>query len=128
MQMKAYQIIQTTIAALISLGMCSCEPKVDPSDDDQPQIINTPFTDIPEELTGIWYADHNEGPLTVNWEQGTFQGEQGYREFRTMVFTKNGKNAVEYSTQTYNSGDEVKQYIFKINGTLKYKADSEPPT
>jgi uncharacterized protein (TIGR02145 family) len=86
----------------------------------QEPLANTPFTSIPDEMVGTWYADHNKGSLLVNWQRGTFRGEQGFREFRTMVFTKNGKEAVEYTSEVYNSGDEVKQYLYKITGTLEY--------
>ncbi|UOQ71542.1 hypothetical protein [Hymenobacter cellulosilyticus] len=83
---------------------------------------DTPFSSIPDELVGTWFASHNAGPLTTNWEKGTFQGEQGFREFRTMVFTKDGKNAVEYTSEVFISSDETKQYLYRITGTLEYKA------
>ncbi len=84
---------------------------------------NTPFTSIPDELVGTWYAENNAGPMTTNWEQGTFQGEYGFREYRTMVFTKDGKNAVEYTSEVYTYTDEVKQYMYKRIGTLEYKTN-----
>jgi uncharacterized protein (TIGR02145 family) len=61
--------------------------------------------------------------MTTNWEQGTFQGEEGLREYRTMVFTKDGKNAVEYTSTVYTTTTEVKQYMFKRVGTLEYKTN-----
>jgi len=107
---------------------CKDDPAVEPAPNDptmeEPAVIpNTPVTPIPEEMAGTWYADLNEGPLTLNWEQGTFQGEQGFKEFRTMVFTADGKNAVEYTTEVMNSGDEVKRYFYKLTGTLEYKTN-----
>ncbi|RAK00102.1 uncharacterized protein (TIGR02145 family) [Larkinella arboricola] len=87
------------------------------------EMPNTPYTSIPDDLVGTWYASHNNGPLTKNWENKTFQGEAGFREFRTMIFTKDGKNAVEYTSEVYSgSGGEEKQYLYKITGTLEYQA------
>jgi uncharacterized protein (TIGR02145 family) len=82
---------------------------------------DSPHTSIPDAWVGTWYADHNQGPLTVNWDRGTFQGEQGFREFRTMVLTQDGQEAVEYYSEVFNSGDEVKQYLYKLTGTLEYQ-------
>lgn len=108
-----------------ALGSCKSEPADSvtpepPVDTESP--IEKPFTAIPDEFVGTWYAYHNEGPLTDNWANGTFQGEQGFREFRTMVFTKDGRNAVEYTSQVYNYAGETQQIIYKITGTLEYKA------
>jgi uncharacterized protein (TIGR02145 family) len=111
------------------LGSCKQEsvdsPTPNPGDGEEPSTgtpIDRPFTAIPDEYVGIWYAYHNDGPLTDTWTQGTFQGEQGFREFRTMVFTADGRNAVEYTSEVYNQGDETLQIIYKITGTLVYKA------
>jgi len=93
-----------------------------PPTEEEPIIKETPTTSIPEELAGTWFADNNDGPLTANWDAGTFQGEQGFKEFRTMVFTNDGKNAVEYTTEVMNSGDEVKRYFYRIVGSLEYQA------
>ncbi len=109
----------------------SCEPEDAPTPDqgggsggpiENPAEtpIETPFTSIPDALVGTWFASDNDGPLTTNWEKGTFQGQQGFKEFRTMVFTKNGKEAVEYTTDVVNFGGETKQYFYKISGTLEY--------
>jgi uncharacterized lipoprotein NlpE involved in copper resistance len=116
---------------LIVLTLLGCQnrepvPVVDtqPDDQEQPETPpgnNPPSTSIPVEFVGTWYADHNQGSLVANWEEGTFQGEPGFREFRTMVFTRNGKDAVEYTSEVYTSGDEVKQYLYKITGTLAYQ-------
>lgn len=116
------------ISGFVAFTLGSCDPDENtPEPDNNPEnpgeVIETPFTSIPDELVGTWYADHNANPLTTNWEQGTFQGEQGFREFRTMVFTKDGKNAIEYSSEIFNMGDEVKQYLFKRVGTLEYKTN-----
>ncbi len=95
-----------------------------PSGEEEEQVIkDTPTTSIPEEMAGTWFADNNDGPLTANWDAGTFQGEQGFKEFRTMVFTADGKNAVEYTTEVMNSGDEVKRYFYKVTGSLEYKTN-----
>ncbi|UOG76445.1 hypothetical protein MTX78_07550 [Hymenobacter tibetensis] len=108
------------------LGACredDPEPAVTPPPgEEEPVIPNTPSTFIPEEMNGTWFADSNDGPLTANWDAGTFQGEQGFKEFRTMVFTNDGKNAVEYTTEVMNSGDEVKRYFYRIVGSLEYKS------
>ncbi len=88
-----------------------------PGNPGTPQIPNTPVTAIPDELVGTWYADGNRNPLTENWDQGTFQGETGFREFRTMVFTKDGREAIEYTSGVYSG----KQVMFKRTGTLEYK-------
>jgi uncharacterized protein (TIGR02145 family) len=68
-------------------------------------------------MVGTWYADGNRNPLTENWEKGTFQGETGFREYRTMVFTKDGKEAIEYTSGVYSG----KNVMFKRIGTLEYK-------
>ncbi|MDF7810639.1 FISUMP domain-containing protein [Hymenobacter sp. YC55] len=93
-----------------------------PPNEEEPIIKDTPTTSIPEEMAGTWFADNNDGPLTANWDAGTFQGEQGFKEFRTMVFTNDGKSAVEYTTEVMNSGDEVKRYFYRIVGSLEYQA------
>jgi uncharacterized protein (TIGR02145 family) len=127
--MKSLKYLLPTLL-LIVLALFSCKtegpaPVADQEPDEEKEApaknTNTPFTSIPDELVGTWYADHNKEPLLVNWEKGTFQGEPGFREFRTMVFTKNGKEAVEYTSEVYVSGDEEKQYLYKITGTLEYK-------
>ncbi|KAA6439858.1 hypothetical protein FEM33_10430 [Dyadobacter flavalbus] len=116
------------ICAAAMLLMVSCKNENNPVPPEDPvvdgEVGETPYTTIPDEFVGTWYPDHNQGPLSTNWEQGTFQGEQGFREFRTMVFTKNGKNAVEYTSEVFNSGDEVLQYLYKLTGTLEYKANN----
>ncbi|MEZ0610111.1 FISUMP domain-containing protein [Fibrella sp. WM1] len=108
-----------------ALGGCK-NAATEPVDPTQPPggepPLEKPFTAIPDEFVGTWYAYHNQGPLTDNWTNGTFQGEQGFREFRTMVFTGDGRNAVEYTSQVYNYGDETLQIIYKVTGTLVYKA------
>jgi uncharacterized protein (TIGR02145 family) len=118
---------QLMLSALLALSLSSCEEKNDPAPNPGPPTeggeIEKPFTAIPDEFVGTWYADHNENPLTINWEQGTFQGESGFREFRTMVLTKDGQNAVEYTTSVHNLTDEVKHYFYKITGTLEYKTN-----
>src|SRR5690606_599434 len=48
----------------------------------------------------------------------------GFKDFRTFVLTKDGKNAVEYTTEVMNVSDEVKQYSYKMTGTLTYDANS----
>lgn len=96
----------------------------DPTDNE----VETPFTEIPDEFVGTWYADHNESPLNTNWEQGTFQGEQGFREFRTLVLTKDGKNAVEYTTEIMNVLDEVKQYFYQLSGSLTFNSQNRTLT
>lgn len=92
-----------------------------PPIEEEPVIPETPTTSIPDEMAGTWFADANTGPLTANWDAGTFQGEQGFKEFRTMVFTADGKNSVEYTTEVMNSGDEVKRYFYRVVGSLEYK-------
>ncbi|UOQ67596.1 hypothetical protein [Hymenobacter volaticus] len=94
-----------------------------PPNEEEPIIKDTPTTSIPEEMAGTWFADNNDGPLTANWDAGTFQGEQGFKEFRTMVFTNDGKSAVEYTTEVMNSADEVKRYFYRVVGSLEYKTN-----
>ncbi len=125
---KARNLLPTLLLVVFSLFACnpdSPDPvkadEPDDKDETEKPMPEAPHTSIPDAWVGTWYADHNKGPLTTNWEEGTFQGEQGFREFRTMVFTKNGKEAVEYYSEVYNSGDEVKQYLYKLTGTLEHK-------
>ncbi len=121
--------IYISFSVLITVTLSSCElddVDPDPGNTEEPptteepggeEIPNTPFTSIPDELVGTWYTSANENPLTINWKEGTFQGETGFQEFRTMVFAKDGKNAIEYYTETYGSGRGV---MFKRIGTLVY--------
>jgi uncharacterized protein (TIGR02145 family) len=125
---KARNLLPSLLLVVFSLFACnpdSPDPvkadEPDDKDETEKPMPEAPHTSIPDAWVGTWYADHNKGPLTTNWEEGTFQGEQGFREFRTMVFTKNGKEAVEYYSEVYNSGDEVKQYLYKLTGTLEHK-------
>jgi uncharacterized protein (TIGR02145 family) len=103
------------------------KPKPDkdnkPPDGGDKGTPNTPFTSIPDALVGTWYINHNANPLTTNWEAGTFQGEIGFREFRTMVFTKDGKNAVEYTSWVRSETGDGDRYMFKRIGTLEYKTN-----
>lgn len=123
--MNRMTFLTCTLGALLLGSLSNCKQNgrtiIEPEPEPNPPVT-TPYTNIPQEYVGIWYADHNEGPLTANWEKGTFQGEQGFREFRTMVFTADGKNAVEYTSEVFNSKDEVLQIIYKITGTLTYSA------
>lgn len=116
------------LAAMVVLTCSGCDKDdakpADPTDPTTPSDgggIETPFTAIPAKFVGTWFIDHNQGPLSANWEQGTFQGEQGFREFRTIVMTADGKNAVEYTSDVSNVGDEVKQRLYKMTGTLEHK-------
>ncbi len=122
------------LLAALAVAVSSCEvedtpPKEEPTtpttptQPTDPTTPTTPFTQIPAEFVGTWYAELNQGPLTVDWEEGTFQGEQGFKEYRTMVFTQDGKNAVEYTTDIVNVGDEVKKYFYEMKGTLEYKTN-----
>ncbi|GAB3709339.1 hypothetical protein GCM10027592_45410 [Spirosoma flavus] len=111
----------TLVASLIT-ALCSCKPNEPIAPGENPEsTLETPYTTIPDEFVGTWFASHNEGPLTDNWNNKTFQGEQGFREFRTMVFTQDGKNAIEYTTSVYNTSSETHQRFYKITGTLEYK-------
>ncbi|WP_242929106.1 FISUMP domain-containing protein [Pontibacter vulgaris] len=118
------------LGAMVAFTFSSCDKEdakpsnpTDPTSPTDDEVIETPFTAIPAKFVGTWYIDHNQGPLSANWEQGTFQGEQGFREFRTIVMTADGKNAVEYTSDVTNVGDEVKQYIYKMTGTLEHQAN-----
>lgn len=118
------------LSAIVAFSVSGCDTEEakpsDPTDPATPtdgEVIETPFTTIPSQYVGTWYIEHNQGPLSANWEQGTFQGEQGFREFRTIVITADGKNAVEYTSDVLNVGDEVKQYFYKMTGTLEHKTN-----
>jgi len=87
-------------------------------------IEEKPSTPIPDVLVGTWYNSDNEGPLTENWNNGTFQGQAGFREFKTMVLTKNGNNAIEYSTRVIVTGSTTEKQFYKITGTLELVAKS----
>lgn len=128
----ARKITLLSFAASILLvsSLSSCKGDLDnptpgPDNPDERPVDppTAPATSIPDELVGTWYASHNANPLTENWEKKTFQGEVGFREFRTMVFTKDGKNAVEYTSEVYNYNGEISQYMYKITGTLEYKSN-----
>ncbi len=123
MKNTKHLFLHLMLSAFAAITFCSCETEENSPKPIDDEVVETPFTQIPDELVGTWFADHNDGPLTTNWDQSTFQGEQGFREFRTMVFPKEGKNAVEYTTEVVNVGDEVKQYFYRLSGTLEYKTN-----
>lgn len=85
------------------------------------EVIDTPFTAIPDEYVGTWYAELNDEPMNTNWDQGTFQGEQGFSEFRTLVLTKDGKNAVEYTSEVVNVSELMCRSVFNIIRRLPWK-------
>ncbi|GAB3258623.1 hypothetical protein GCM10027347_22070 [Larkinella harenae] len=118
---------KAALLALVISTLASCNhEKVNPEEGGNggQEVPTTPSTSIPDHLVGTWYASHNAGPLIDNWEKKTFQGEAGFREFRTMIFPKDGKNAIEYTSEVYSgSGGEEKQYLYKITGTLEYQAN-----
>ncbi|MBO0953347.1 hypothetical protein, partial [Fibrella forsythiae] len=64
-----------------ALGSCKHEPADSLVPGPGEELLDKPFTAIPDEYVGTWFAYHNEGPLTQTWSQGSFQGEQGFREF-----------------------------------------------
>ncbi|WP_187261073.1 FISUMP domain-containing protein [Pontibacter beigongshangensis] len=123
MKKLSIQYPNLLFSALLAFCICSCEVEDNPPKVVDDEVADSPHTEIPEEFVGTWFADHNDGPLSDNWEQGAFQGEQGFREFRTLVFTKNGKNAIEYTTEISNVGDEEKKRFYKLTGTLEYKSN-----
>lgn len=118
---------KTLLFACFALTIIGCkDDEIDPEIPDENGGgggIETPSSPIPAQFNGTWYAEHNEGPLNENWEEETFQGEQGWKEFRTLIITSDGKNAVEYTTEIMNVLDEVKQYSYKISGTLTYHSN-----
>ena len=91
-----------------------------------PPAPTTPATSIPDALVGTWYVDTNSGPMTNNWDQGTFQGSQGFAEYRTMVLTKTGTGAVEYHSEVFNVGGEEQRRLYKMTGTLNCDASTTP--
>lgn len=116
------------ILALLMTGLVSCKPDLTPNPTAEPPDtpsgeapVDPPFTTVPEEFVGTWFASHNEGPLTTSWEKGLFQGEPGFREFRTMIFTPTGRDAIEYTTEVVNLPNETRQICYRITGTLVYQ-------
>ncbi|TXK47546.1 hypothetical protein FVR03_09130 [Pontibacter qinzhouensis] len=128
--MKMFKSMLPTLLLGALAAFSSCEKEdtkptgpTDPTVPTDGEVFETPFTSIPAKFVGTWYIDDNQGPLSANWDEGTFQGAQGFREFRTIVMTADGKNAVEYTSDVTNVGDEVKQYMYKITGTLEHKTN-----
>lgn len=115
--------LQFMLLGSLILG-CDSEAYSPTPDEDDGEVLETPFTSIPDKFVGTWFDENNEGPLTKNWEEGTFQGQQGFKDYRTLVLTKDGKNAVEYTTEVINVLDEAKQYSYRLTGTLTYDASS----
>lgn len=115
--------LQFLLLGSLILG-CDPEEYSPMPDEDDGEVSETPFTNIPDKFVGTWFDENNEGPLTKNWEEGTFQGQQGFKDYRTLVLTKDGKNAIEYSTEVINVSDETKQYSYRLTGTLTYDASS----
>ncbi len=62
------------------------------------QIPNVPAaTPIDPDFVGTWYPTPTlNHPLSENWDNKTFEGSEGFADYRTMVYTADGKNAVEY--------------------------------
>ena len=124
--------INTVVAMLITLNTivacCAAGCKKESAAGEEtpsealPVNPNTPATNIPDEFVGTWFASDNAGPLSKNWEEGSFQGEAGFKDFRTMVLTKDGKNAIEYTSEVYITNDKIQQFIYRITGTLEYTA------
>jgi uncharacterized protein (TIGR02145 family) len=80
------------------------------------EIPNVPAaTAIDADFVGTWYPtitmDH---PLSENWEAKTFVGSEGFEDYRTMVFTADGKNAVEYIANLASGVG----YFYKYVGNL----------
>ena len=119
----SHSLMVLQFCLLIMASACS-KPKVSPSTDPGGgPVPDPPHTSIPAELVGTWYAADNAQPLSTDWEKGTFQGQPGYKDFRTMVFTGNGLNAIEYTSEVYVSGSTTTNYLYKITGTLEYSAN-----
>ena len=90
------------LSASLSLAGCTKDSGsgADTPEDGAYQIPNVPAaTAIDGDFVGTWYPtitlDH---PLTQNWENKTFVGSEGFEDYRTMVFTADGKNSIEYKT------------------------------
>ncbi|HLT08939.1 MAG TPA: FISUMP domain-containing protein [Cyclobacteriaceae bacterium] len=109
------------LCAMLGCGEDELSPAPDNSDDKEAE---TPFSSIPNRFVGTWYAEDNEGPLDENWDQGSFQGQQGFKDFRTFIFTQDGKDAIEYTSEVVNVVDEIKMYMYRLTGTLTYDAGS----
>jgi uncharacterized protein (TIGR02145 family) len=82
---------------------------------------SVPATPIPDDLVGTWYGADIKEPMDKTWNEGTFQGEAGFKDFRTMVFSKDGKNAVEYTSEVFVNGQETLKQLYKLTGSLEYK-------
>lgn len=80
------------------------------------QIPNVPAaTAIDGDFVGTWYPtitlDH---PLSQDWENKTFVGSEGFSDYRTMVFTADGKNSIEYKANLAGGVG----YFYKYVGNL----------
>lgn len=87
-----------------------------PDEEEGYEITNVPAaTAIDDDYVGTWYPtitlDH---PLSENWEAKTFVGSEGFEDYRTMVFTADGKNAVEYIANLASGVG----YFYKYVGNL----------
>lgn len=136
--MKTFQNIALAVLLLAGASntLSSCktpdvtpaQPSPTPPPGGTTPPISTPATAIPAEMVGTWFAVDNKQPLTTHWDQKTFLGELGFRDFRTMVFTADGQNAVEYSTFSVDVNGQTTQRFYKFTGTLEYKPGATPRT
>jgi uncharacterized protein (TIGR02145 family) len=80
------------------------------------QIPNVPAaTAIDPEFVGTWYPTPTlNHPLSENWDNKSFEGSEGFADYRTMVYTADGKNAVEYIANLASGVG----YFYKYVGNL----------
>ncbi len=100
----------------LTVAGCSKNNSTEGPEDGQYQLPNVPAaTAISDEFVGTWYPtitlDH---PLSEDWENKTFVGSEGFADYRTMVFTADGKNSIEYKANLANGVG----YFYKYVGNL----------
>ena len=80
------------------------------------QIPNVPAaTAIDPDFVGTWYPTPTlNHPLSENWDNKTFEGSEGFADYRTMVYTADGKNAIEYKANLASGVG----YFYKYVGNL----------
>lgn len=70
---------------------------------------------IDPEFVGTWYPTNTlDHPLTENWDNKTFIGTAGFADFRTMVYTADGKSSIEYQTEMLSGVGYFYKYIGNV--------------
>ena len=113
------------LSTVFTVASCQKDNGGKKPEDSEYQIPNVPAaTAVSPDFVGTWYPtitlDH---PLSQNWENKTFIGSEGFEDYRTMVFTADGKNAVEYKANLAGGVGCFNKYVGNLvqeGSTLRF--------